>query len=99
MADSTLYWFRIWQYANVSIYANVNLSTIIENETANSEFDVPSWFNVLNATASQLLSEGPYNFPASSVGLAFIAPIIGVLLAALYTGPLSDYLIVTRSRR
>ena len=39
------------------------------------------WFNVLNGTASLVLSSPPYNFPSSQVGLAYISPIVGVTLA------------------
>ncbi|CCM06822.1 uncharacterized protein FIBRA_09125 [Fibroporia radiculosa] len=36
------------------------------------------WYNVMNATASLILSGAPYNFKASSVGLSYIAPMIGI---------------------
>jgi hypothetical protein len=36
------------------------------------------WYNVLNATASSLLSAPPYNFSASMVGLSYLGPLIGV---------------------
>jgi len=39
------------------------------------------WFNVLNGTASLVLSNKPYGFSSSIVGLAYIAPLIGVMLA------------------
>ena len=38
------------------------------------------WFNVLNGTASLILSEPPYNFSSSIVGLAYFSPLIGVIL-------------------
>jgi hypothetical protein len=38
------------------------------------------WFNVLNATAAVILSAPPYNFGSSAIGVAYVAPLIGVLL-------------------
>ena len=37
------------------------------------------WFNVLNGTASLILSNKPYEFSSSSVGLAYTSPLIGAL--------------------
>ena len=39
------------------------------------------WFNVLNGTASLILSGQPYNFSSSIVGLAYISPLVGMTLA------------------
>ena len=38
------------------------------------------WFNVLNGTASLILSGEPYGFSSSIVGLCYFAPLIGVSL-------------------
>lgn len=38
------------------------------------------WFNVLNGTASLILSGKPYGFSSSTVGLAYISPLIGMTL-------------------
>lgn len=38
------------------------------------------WFNVLNGTASLILSGKPYGFSSSIVGLAYISPLIGMIL-------------------
>ena len=38
------------------------------------------WFNVLNGTASLILSEKPYGFSPSIVGLCYFSPLIGVIL-------------------
>ena len=38
------------------------------------------WFNVLNGTASLILSGKPYEFSSSVVGLAYISPLIGMIL-------------------
>lgn len=39
------------------------------------------WLSVLNATESMVLSNDPYNMSTSTVGLTFIAPLIGTTLA------------------
>lgn len=57
------------------------------------------WFNLLNDSASLLLTSAPYHFRASSVGLAYMSPIIGVLLAHLYTGPVGDRVALWLARR
>ena len=38
------------------------------------------WFNVLNGTTSLILSANPYGFGSSIVGLAYIAPFIGMTI-------------------
>lgn len=38
------------------------------------------WFNVLNGTTSLILSKAPYRFGSSTVGLAYIAPFIGMTI-------------------
>jgi hypothetical protein len=57
------------------------------------------WFNVLNATASVILSAPPYNFPASMVGLSYVATLIGVCVGSFVTGRLSDWLTIKIARR
>lgn len=39
------------------------------------------WFNVLNGTASLILSGNPYDFSSSMVGLSYLSPIVGMTLA------------------
>lgn len=41
---------------------------------------VVCYFNVLNATASLILSGDPYNFSSSIVGLSYVSTLIGVCL-------------------
>lgn len=38
------------------------------------------WFNVLNGTASLILSGKPYGFSSSMVGLAYLSPLLGAVL-------------------
>jgi hypothetical protein len=57
------------------------------------------WFNVLNATASIILSGPPYYFPASMVGLSYVSCCIGVIIGSLLSGRMSDWLTVWLARR
>ncbi|EMD00251.1 hypothetical protein BAUCODRAFT_145544 [Baudoinia panamericana UAMH 10762] len=57
------------------------------------------WFNVLNATASVILGGAPYNFSSSMVGLSYVSCLLGVIAAALYTGYLSDWMVLKLARR
>ena len=57
------------------------------------------WFNVLNATASIILSGEPYNFAPSMVGLSYLACCIGVIIGCLISGRLSDWLTIKLARR
>jgi MFS family permease len=57
------------------------------------------WFNVLNATASLILSGSPYRFSSSMVGLAYLSPLIGVIFGFIYTGRLGDWLVIKMARR
>jgi hypothetical protein len=57
------------------------------------------WFNVLNGTASLILSAAPYNFPASMVGLSYMSPLIGVALGSFYSGMVGDRITLYLARR
>lgn len=57
------------------------------------------WFNVLNATASIILSAAPYNFSSSIVGLSYLSCCIGVIIASFVSGRLSDWLTIKLARR
>ncbi|KAH6680435.1 putative MFS transporter [Halenospora varia] len=57
------------------------------------------WFNVLNATASLLLSAAPYNFASSMVGLSYLACLLGTIGGSFCTGRLSDWLTLKLVRR
>lgn len=56
------------------------------------------WFNVLNATASLILSK-TYNFRASMVGLSYISPLTGCFLASFYSGVIGDRVVLLMARR
>ncbi|KAG8165502.1 hypothetical protein KVR01_004054 [Diaporthe batatas] len=57
------------------------------------------WFNILNATASIILGGEPYNFSPAIVGLSYLACIIGVTVASLFTGVFSDWFVIRLARR
>lgn len=57
------------------------------------------WFNVLNGTASLILSAPPYNFSSSMVGLSYLSPLIGVAIASFYSGVIGDRVVLWLARR
>lgn len=57
------------------------------------------WFNILNATASLILGGAPYNFCPAIVGLSYLSCILGVTVAALFTGLFSDWFVIRLARR
>ncbi|OAQ59566.1 MFS transporter [Pochonia chlamydosporia 170] len=58
-----------------------------------------SWYNVLNATTSPILSTSPYNWSTSGVGLIYIGPIIGAAFGSLWSGVIADRLTLMLARR
>ncbi|KAF7555586.1 hypothetical protein G7Z17_g2074 [Cylindrodendrum hubeiense] len=58
-----------------------------------------AWFNVYNATTSSILSAPPYNFSASTVGLTYVAPLIGTAIAGVVSGPIADWSALKLARR
>jgi hypothetical protein len=56
-------------------------------------------FNILNATASIILGSPPYNFSASMVGLSYLSCVLGVVVGALTSGRVSDWLTIRLARR
>ncbi|KAK6373569.1 hypothetical protein LTS17_008061 [Exophiala oligosperma] len=57
------------------------------------------WYNILNATASLILSGSPYNFAPSMVGLTYLSPIVGTFLGSFISGKLGDMLVLRLARR
>ncbi|KAH6951526.1 major facilitator superfamily domain-containing protein [Fusarium avenaceum] len=57
------------------------------------------WFNVLNATASIILSGPGYNFKPSMVGVSYLSCCLGTIIAACVAGRLSDWLTIRLARR
>lgn len=58
-----------------------------------------SWYNVLNATMSLILTAKPYKFKASMVGTAYLAPSIGAALACVFAGWFGDKVALYFARR
>ncbi|KAF2220132.1 major facilitator superfamily domain-containing protein [Elsinoe ampelina] len=58
-----------------------------------------SWYNVLNGTASPVLTGAPYNWSAAQVGSVYAGPIIGAGLACLWSGKAADWLALRLARR
>ncbi|KAI2413259.1 hypothetical protein LOZ41_003332 [Ophidiomyces ophidiicola] len=58
-----------------------------------------SWYNVLNATASPILSAAPYNWSAALVGSAYTAPLIGAICACAWSGIVADKFAIFLARR
>ncbi|RFU24082.1 hypothetical protein B7463_g12253, partial [Scytalidium lignicola] len=58
-----------------------------------------SWYNVLNGTMSLILTAAPYNFSASLVGVAYMAPLIGAAFACLWSGFYADKLAIWFAHR
>lgn len=57
------------------------------------------WFNVLNGTASLILSSPPYNFKPSMAGLAYISAWVGVGLGFVFTGTFGTWFVTRMARR
>ncbi|KAH6887491.1 major facilitator superfamily protein [Thelonectria olida] len=58
-----------------------------------------SWYNVLNATASPVLSAAPYNWSTGLVGCIYAGPIIGAAIGSLWAGVVADKLTLFLARR
>ncbi|KAL7791414.1 major facilitator superfamily protein [Trichoderma ceciliae] len=58
-----------------------------------------SWYNVLNATTSPVLSVAPYNWSTGLVGLIYVGPLIGAALGSLWSGVIADRLTLMLARR
>lgn len=58
-----------------------------------------AWYNVLNSTASPILSSPPYNWSAALVGSVYAGPIIGSAFACLWSGHFADKLTLWLARR
>ena len=58
-----------------------------------------AWYNVMNATMSSILNAEPYNFPPAMVGVAYLSPVIGAGLSIIWSGTLSDWVVLRLARR
>lgn len=58
-----------------------------------------AWYNVLNGTASPVLTSDPYNWSAAQVGCIYTGPIIGAGFASLWSGNVADWVALQLARR
>ncbi|KAL5115222.1 hypothetical protein ACEQ8H_006896 [Pleosporales sp. CAS-2024a] len=58
-----------------------------------------AWYNVLNGTASPVLSGAPYNWSAALVGCVYAGPILGAAVASLWSGNAADWIALQLARR
>jgi MFS family permease len=58
-----------------------------------------AWYNVLNGTASPVLTSAPYNWSAALVGCVYTGPIIGAAVASLWSGNVADWIALHLARR
>lgn len=58
-----------------------------------------AWYNVLNGTASPVLTGAPYNWSAALVGCVYAGPIIGAAIASLWSGNAADWIALRFARR
>ncbi|CAF3537270.1 hypothetical protein SNK05_010748 [Fusarium graminearum] len=58
-----------------------------------------AWYNVLNGTASPVLSSKPYNWSAALVGCVYAGPIVGAAIACLWVGKAADWIALWLARR
>lgn len=58
-----------------------------------------AWYNVLNGTASPVLTAAPYNWSAALVGCVYAGPIIGAAVACLWAGKVADWIALRLARR
>ncbi|KAH6888538.1 major facilitator superfamily domain-containing protein, partial [Thelonectria olida] len=58
-----------------------------------------SWYNVVGGSLALILSNEPYNFSANTVGLTYLASVIGVTIGCFLSGWMSDITAVVLARR
>jgi MFS family permease len=58
-----------------------------------------AWYNVLNGTASPVLSGTPYKWSSALIGCVYTGPIIGAAIASLWSGNAADWIALRLARR
>lgn len=57
------------------------------------------WYNVMNGTASPIMSAPPYNWSSGLVGTVYVGPLIGSALSSYFAGRLADMWTLRLARR
>lgn len=57
------------------------------------------WYNVVGGSLALILGSPPYNFSANSIGLTYLAAVVGVTIGCFLSGWTADYLTVRLARR
>ncbi|GAO15634.1 uncharacterized protein UV8b_04815 [Ustilaginoidea virens] len=86
MHERVLQTFRFFTWPNV-FFAGFSYGTYL------------IWFNILNATSSIILGGPPYHFKPSIVGLSYVSCLIGVIIGSVYSGIVSDWVVIRLARR
>lgn len=89
--QSNLFWQSIW----VPFYLLRFPSIVFAGFTVGA---VLSWFNIVNATISSVLSAPPYNFGANMIGVFFVCPAIGISFGSFFSGKIVDNFTVRMAR-
>jgi MFS family permease len=58
-----------------------------------------SWYQVLNGTASPVLSTPPYEWPSAYIGCIYAGPMVGAVFGCLWAGIAADKLAIYLARR
>ena len=58
-----------------------------------------SWYQVLNGTASPVLSAAPYNWSSAYIGCIYAGPMVGAVFGCLWAGIAADKLAIYLARR
>jgi MFS family permease len=58
-----------------------------------------SWYQVLNGTASPVLSAPPYEWPSAYIGCIYAGPMVGAVFGCLWAGIAADKLAIYLARR
>lgn len=58
-----------------------------------------SWLAVLGTTTASILAPPPYLFGTDALGLIWLAPLLGSILGAIYSGPFNDKFALWLARR
>lgn len=58
-----------------------------------------SWYSVINATISMMLSSSPYNFKPDMVGVSYLSPLVFGAAASVWSGHFADALTLKLAKR